>query len=240
MIKRARHTVGRGLTRLGRKFGYVRTQGFQFRPFRTAKVFCIGRNKTGTTSLKVALEELGYIMGNQREAERLIDAYAARAFNPIVEYCRSAEAFQDVPFSWPYTYVVLDQAFPESKFILTIRRGGGDASYASLVRHQTQRLGLDRLPTPSELKQDPYVYRGWSYDVKHALVPKPDDALYDKDFYISLYKRHNLQVKQYFAHRPQDLLVLDVSAPDAYRQLCEFLDVAPVRETMPWKNKTNR
>ena len=126
MIKRARHTVGRGLTRLGRRFGYVRTEGFQFRPFRTSKVFCVGRNKTGTTSLDVALRELGYLMGDQREAEWLIDAYAARDFKPIVEYCRSAEAFQDVPFSYPYTYVVLDQAFPESKFILTsprVRRG---------------------------------------------------------------------------------------------------------------------
>ena len=239
MIQRARHTVGRGLTRLGRRFGYVRIEGSQFRPFRTSKVFCVGRNKTGTTSLKVALQELGYIMGNQREAERLIDAYAARDFKPIIEYCRSAEAFQDVPFSFPYTYVVLDSAFPGSKFILTVRESG-EACHASYVRHQTQRLGLGRLPTPSELKQDPYVYRGWSYDVKHAIAPKPDDELYDKDRFVSLYERHNLQVKQYFAHRPQDLLVLDVSAPDAYERLCKFLDVAPVRESMPWKNKTNQ
>ena len=85
------------------------------------------------------------------------------------------------------------------------------------------------------------MYRGWSYDVKHAIAPSRDDGLYDKERFVSLYERHNLQVKQYFAHRPQDLLVLDVSAPDLTTSgLCEFLDVAPVRETMPWKNKTNR
>ena len=40
--------------------------------------------------------------------------------------------------------LVLDQAFPESNLILTVRESG-EACYASYVRHQTQRLGLDRL-----------------------------------------------------------------------------------------------
>ena len=84
------------------------------------------------------------------------------------------------------------------------------------------------------------MYRGWSYDAKHAIAPKPYDGLYDKERFVSLYERHNLRVKQYFAHRSQNLLVLNVSAPDAYRRLCDFLHVAPVHETMPWKNKTNR
>jgi len=46
-------------------------------------------------------------------------------------------------------------------------------------------------------------------------------------------------VKTYFAHRPDDLLVLNIGDPDAYQDLCTFLEKEPIRETMPWKNKTN-
>ena len=37
------------------------------------KIFCIGRNKTGTTSLKRAFEDLGYPVGDQRKAEILTE-----------------------------------------------------------------------------------------------------------------------------------------------------------------------
>jgi len=51
------------------------------------KFFCIGRNKTGTTSLQVAFKELGFIVGRQRPAEILYDQYYYRGeFGPIIEY----------------------------------------------------------------------------------------------------------------------------------------------------------
>lgn len=86
--------------------------------------------------------------------------------------------------------------------------------------------------------EDPYVYRGWSYDAKHALRPKSDQKLYDKEDFVRLYERQVTQVKQYFAHRSEDLLVLDVAQSGAYEQLCDFLGQEPIRNSMPWKNKT--
>src|SRR5437763_5861921 len=85
------------------------------------KIFCIGRNKTGTTSLTKAMMELGFITGNQGRAERLIDCYKLRNFKPIIAYCKTAQFFRDVPFSLPFTFIALDVAFPGSKFILTVR-----------------------------------------------------------------------------------------------------------------------
>ena len=76
------------------------------------KVFVIGRNKTGTTSMMVALKALGFTVGSQARAEMLLEDWAKRDFRRIVEYCKSADTFQDVPFSLDYTYVVLDYAFP--------------------------------------------------------------------------------------------------------------------------------
>ena len=60
------------------------------------KVFCIGSAKTGTTSLKTVLEELGYRTQDVVESARLIDDWARRDFNSLIDLCRNADAFQDV------------------------------------------------------------------------------------------------------------------------------------------------
>jgi hypothetical protein len=87
----------------------------------TSKIFCIGFNKTGTTSLYHALLREGLKVGDQPTAERLLASYVDGDFDPIVEYCKTARAFQDVPFSMPNTYRHLYHAFPDAKFILSVR-----------------------------------------------------------------------------------------------------------------------
>lgn len=104
------------------------------------KIFCIGKNKTGTTSLKAAMAELQYRVGVQRDAELLIHDWAIRDFRRIVRYCRSAEFFQDVPFSYPYTFIAMDQAFKGSKFILTVR-DNPEQWYNSLVKFHSKLFG---------------------------------------------------------------------------------------------------
>jgi len=78
------------------------------------KIFCIGLNKTGTTSLKVEMEKLGYVVGNQLQAELLFDDWIKRDFKRLIRYCYTAQFFQDIPFSCPYTFITLDHAFPGS------------------------------------------------------------------------------------------------------------------------------
>ena len=158
MLRRVRNLVRNQVDRLAPKAGFYRTSGLHFRRLKQTKVFCIGRNKTGTTSLKTALSDLGYRVGDQRQAEKLIEHWRDRDFGPIIEYCRSAEAFQDVPFSLPFTYVALDQAFPGSKFILSVR--DPDDWYESYIRHQKQVVGTNDVSTPEELKAHPYVWEG--------------------------------------------------------------------------------
>lgn len=111
------------------------------------KIFCIGAPKTGTTSLKYAMKELGFVVGDQRTAEKMVDEWARRDFKKIIKYCRTAEFFQDAPFSFDYTYVVLDQVFKNCKFILTIR-DSPEQWYNSLVSFQAKKWGKDgKVPT---------------------------------------------------------------------------------------------
>ena len=55
---------------------------------------------------------------------------------------------------------------------------------------------------------------------------------------IESYVRHNQSVLDYFKFRPDDLLVLNVGDKSAYKQLCEFIGVEPLRESFPRENIT--
>ncbi|MDB6156009.1 MAG: hypothetical protein JWL90_4462 [Chthoniobacteraceae bacterium] len=202
------------------------------------KIFCIGRNKTGTTSLKKALEDLGYHVGNQHVAEKLFRHYKDRDFRPLIEYCASAEAFQDIPFSLPYTFIALDQAFPGSKFILTVR--DEDEWFDSLVRFQIKMHGKDgAVGTLEELRNDPYCYKGFAYETKKYAYGLPDDDLYNRDIWIAHYRRHNAMVADYFRFRPGDLLTIDVGQSSSYKELCRFLGRPPRYEEFPWENRNS-
>lgn len=236
MVRRIRDFVRDQVDRYAPKAGYYRSSGFRFHRLKETKVFCIGRNKTGTTSLKTALSDLGYRVGNQHRAERLMAEYRDRNFQPIIQYCEGADAFQDVPFSLPFTYMVMDQAFPGSKFILSVR--DPDDWYASYIRHQKQVVGTDEIPTPEELKRHPYVREGWLYDVK-LWAGRPEEKFYDETFLKERFVRYNRNVKDYFQFK-DNLLILNVADDGAYQELCAFLGEKPLYETMPWKNKTRQ
>lgn len=201
------------------------------------KIFCIGANKTGTTSLKAALEELGIIVGNQRIAELLFDDWVRRDFRRLIRYCHTAQAFQDAPFSYADTFVALDQAFPGSKFILTVR-DSSEQWYQSLTRFHSKLWGNGAIPTAEDLKNAEYLYKGFAYDTKKMVHRTPDNNIYDKETLIRFYETHNTTVINYFAYRRDDLLVINVAEKDSYQKLCQFLGVTPVRSDFPWENKT--
>jgi hypothetical protein len=206
---------------------------------KTPKVFCIGRNKTGTTTLETALKSLGYSMGRQARAELLLRDWAARSFGPIVRFCRRYDAFQDQPFSLPHTFVALDQAFPGSKFILTVR-DSPEVWLDSMIRFSGKLVGVNRRPTAADLAN--FTYRGdparhgelW---LRHQLIyGATEETLFDPELYIAHYNRHNETVLDYFRHRPNDLLVLNVKDDDAMKRLCAFLGKPFDGQPMPHEN----
>ncbi|MCX6032765.1 MAG: hypothetical protein NT169_26210 [Chloroflexi bacterium] len=201
------------------------------------KVFCIGKNKTGTTSMARAFSELGLVVGAQSLAERLLHDWARRDFRRLFLYCHTAQAFQDVPFSLPYTFQALDQRFPGSKFILTMR-DSPEQWYNSLTRFHAALFGHGRIPTAEDLKAARYVYPGFMYEANRLLYSTPEDDLYNRDALIAGYNAHNNAVLAYFRHRPEDLLVLNVAEPGAYDKLCRFLERPCVGKDFPWENRT--
>lgn len=202
------------------------------------KYFCIGRNKTGTTSLEKAFVDLGYRVGNQAKAELLADQhYFAGNFLPLISYCKSAEVFQDAPFSWPETFKFIDKAFPGSKFILTVR-DDAEQWYQSITKFHAKHFGQNgRIPTIADLKGAEYRRLGFMYNTV-KVHGTPDDDPYNKEIMISHYHAHNLSVLEYFKGRPEDLLVMNLAEEGAYQRFVDFLGVQSPYSDLPWENKT--
>jgi len=171
------------------------------------KVFGIGFHKTGTTTLASALKDLGYsVTGTFGVADDTIgDTVVPRA----IEIASRVDAVQDNP--WPLVYRELDEAYPESRFVLTVR--DTDKWLMSLVRHFGGKTT---------------AMRTWIYGV--------GDPEGNEDLYRARYEGHNAEVREYFADRPDDLLVIDVTAGEGWDKLCPFLGVDVPDVAFPHSN----
>lgn len=85
-----------------------------------AKVFCIGYNKTGTTSLGKALKILGYRHASfNKKVWR--DFYRNGKVEKIVKYTAKFESLDDLPWLLEDMIPIMDKAFPGSIFIFLER-----------------------------------------------------------------------------------------------------------------------
>jgi hypothetical protein len=200
------------------------------------KVFCIGFNKTGTTSVKVAFKELGYRVGNQPVAEGFITDWARRDFSRIIDYCNTADAFQDIPFSLPDTYQSLDAAFPGSKFILTVRENA-DIWYRSLTTFHAKIFGGGKIPTEDDLARANYRFQGWALCAMQAISAFPEGDPYNKECLVQAYDLHNARVQEYFRNRPTDLLKISLAAEGSFQQFCDFLGKSSQDRYFPWEKR---
>ncbi|MGM0589556.1 MAG: sulfotransferase family protein [Bacteroidota bacterium] len=174
------------------------------------KIFCVGFHKTGTTSLQLALEELGYrVTGpNGHKNPNIANEVLEMAHKLVPQF----DAFQDNP--WPIIFKEMDKAYPNSKFILTIR----DTN--SWIKSQVKHFGIHKTPM-----------REWIYGVG---CPKGNEQVY-----IKRYEQHNEQVRNYFKDRPEDLLVMNLPAGDGWEKLCPFLGHDLIKEPFPHANKAS-
>ncbi len=201
------------------------------------KIFCIGRNKTGTTSLEKLLQGFGYKMGDQASAEILVNDYAKGDFNNIIRYCKTADAFQDAPFSWPFTWLILTQHFPNAKFILSTREQ--ETWYHSISSFHTKLFSsTNSTPSLEDLKNASYRYKGFVWEVFQSVWKTPEDDLYNKDMMILNYRRHNEDILHFFKNK-DNFIHIDVSNEKDYIKLCSFLNKQPKSSSFPHLNKTD-
>lgn len=189
-----------------------------------------------------ALSDLGFVVASEREAKSLFHYWVERDFKPIIKFCKSAQAFQDSPFSFPDTFIALDRAFPGSKFILTVR-DDEHQWYRSITQFHSKLWGNGdgTPPTKFQLQAAFNSYKGRPWDVNQALFQAPDDDPYNQEILKDFYIKYNKSVIDYFNGRSEDLLVVNVAEDGAYQKFIDFLQIdSPDRSAneFPWENKT--
>lgn len=171
------------------------------------KIFGIGFHKTGTSSLARALDMLGYNVTSSfgLTDTNIAETVVSQAYGIVPQF----DAFQDNP--WPIIYRELDEQFPNSKFILTIRPT--EKWLNSVVQHFGGRTT---------------VMREWIYGVGD---PRGNEAIYR-----ARYEQHNDEVRGYFVSRPGQLLILNLTEGEGWEKLCPFLNAPIPTDPFPHTN----
>ena len=176
------------------------------RTSREGKIFCIGFHKTGTSSLRDALSILGYrVTGpNWTRCDDIASTWPARVKQKVPKY----DAFQDNP--WPVLFRELDEWYPGSRFILSVRPT--EQWLQSAINH----FGSE--PTP--MRQ--FIYG------EGAPLDSPE-------VYVARYESHIRDVRDYFKGQSR-FLEVDVTSVDPWVPICRFLGFPVPSITFPHSN----
>ncbi len=175
------------------------------------KVFGLGFGRTGTESMKNALELLGHgpcyhmfeVLPHPDRVETWIDLVTGKA----PDWDRVFEGYH-ASVDWPgaFFWKEISEHYPEAKLILTIR--DADAWYDSMSK--------TILPLLKASSEDPNGLANQMF-IKRQFAGNIDDRAH----VIDIYNRHNDAVKAAFG--PDRLLVYELGS--GWQPLCDFLGV---------------
>lgn len=177
------------------------------------KVFGLGLQRTGTTTLRVATATLGLsTVPSWRWMGRFSDNLKrGNVLADALDLANRYDACINMPF--PTFYRELYDAHPDAKFILTLR--DDESWYESM----TAFFGSANWP---EIR---YVF-GQSAAPDH------------KERMIETYHTHNHTVLEFFADKPGSLLLMDInSGKDGWKTLCDFLGRETEYDDFPKSNE---
>jgi hypothetical protein len=193
---------------------------------RFMKVIGAGFGRTGTMSLKVALEELGfgpcYHMTEVFEHPEHLPLWEAAIGEEPLVWEKIFGSYQ-AAVDWPTAafYKELMEVYPEAKVLLTIR---DPEKWYESTKHTIYTM-LDA-PDPSPMLR---------MATKLVWEQTFDGHFEDRRYAIEVFKRHNEEVKKHVP--PERLLIYEVK--EGWKPLCEFLGVErPEEKPFPHLNDT--
>ncbi|WP_127845051.1 sulfotransferase family protein [Psychroflexus aestuariivivens] len=182
------------------------------------KIFCIGLNKTGTSSLHEAFKILGFksVHFLDDKGNNIKDIIERNYHNNehVLKGISHYEAFSD----WDRdetshkVFKLFDQQYPNSKFILNTR--DLDSWLNSREKHVRRNQK--------------------SFSANFGM--KKSWLKIDREAWSVHFKRHHQSIYEYFEGRESDILVFDVTQGDSWDKLCSFLDVETPKVAFPKAN----
>ena len=188
------------------------------------KIFGIGTHKTGTTSLGDALKMLGFAPHcGWGQGNKLTPASYNGNYEKIFKVVDKYVSFEDSPWCHGNLYKILYKQFPTAKFILTIRNE--DDWFNSLVRWTNNNTGCCKWGK---------MYHNIEYGNKLSKI-RPF-----KENYVNIYRKRNQEIIDFFADKPNTLLIIDFASGEGWNELCKFLNVPiPIRK-FPHSNQNKK
>jgi hypothetical protein len=178
------------------------------------KVFGIGMQRTGTSSLVQALNILN-IKSRHFPSELFYDLN-----HPTLN---EFDGFADNPI--PLLYQELDQRQPMSKFILTIRDEEKWIKSAQwLFSTGARKFDWDNVNQRDVIREMHLQLYG--------------TTTFDETIFREKYRSHNRTACEYFANRPNDLLILDLTQNDSFEKLGAFLGKPIPNKPFPHQNQS--
>lgn len=189
----------------------------------TLKVIGAGFGRTGTMSLKLALEQIGFgPCYHMAEVFPRPDAPGLwiDAADGAPDWPRIFDGF-NASVDWPGAtfWRELADHYPDAKVILTVR--DPEAWFKS-----TQATIFARRPASAGSPFEQMIMK--------VLAPLFPGGLTDKDHVIGVFERHNAEVKAAFG--PDRLLTFELA--QGWAPLCDFLGVPAPDTPMPKTNST--
>ena len=195
------------------------------------KIIGAGFGRTGTLSLKKALEQLGcgpcYHMFEVVERPDHIARWHRLAFEGVMDWDALFADFQST-VDWPAArfWHELAECYPTARVLLSVR--DPEAWYKSMTDTIFEAL---QMPIPTSGSEP----RRLQMQMARKLVLQDIfGGSIEKSHAIAVFNRHNDEVKQAFG--PDRLLVFDVK--EGWEPLCRFLEVAEPNEPFPRLNDT--
>lgn len=179
------------------------------------KIFGIGLNKTGTTTLAKCLAELGF-QDHVSVRRDLLGKYREGRLNEIFSVVDAHQTFEDWP--WPLMYKELFFRYGENgRYVLTKRRTP-QVWLDSLKRHSL------RTPIGKHCRLLAY-----GYNYPHGV----------EGYHLGFYEEHNRDVRNFFKYHGAEHLLLEISfdSGDGWSELCGFLGMPSPSELLPHENK---
>ncbi|WP_020666489.1 sulfotransferase family protein [Amycolatopsis nigrescens] len=190
------------------------------------KIIGAGFGRTGTTSLKVALEQLGFgpcyhmfeVLG---DAEHLAHWERIVLEGQSPDWSRVFDGYQST-VDWPSTayYKEIARAYPEAKVILTVREAEAwyRSTYNTLYKFAVQGDEEQAAAHPEVAERLDRLHRVVSKMIWHRTFA---DRFEEAEYAIKTFAEHNAEVARVI--EPERLLVFEVR--QGWAPLCEFLGV---------------
>ncbi|KKM25642.1 hypothetical protein LCGC14_1592960 [marine sediment metagenome] len=189
------------------------------------KIFGIGLPRTGTSSLSKALRMLGFDVKHSagrfqmyrymtNPNKRHLPRYTLNFLDRGKE--GGFQGLTDTPAN--LLYKDLNLVYPNSKFILTIRKDN-EAWHKSCEYHYGHHDPKNRGDT-----------------LRYFRTKLFGSLKYDHDCFQRVYEKHDQEVVDYFKDK-DNLLIMDITSGDYWETLCPFLGVAIPDKDFPWKHQ---